>query len=173
MEFKSIYMCIAQTVSKMHVLRAVWNMCHPESYSRLALSAVLKNVPFWNMLQIGNVQTSSYRSCMLKARSWSIKTCARKSKLRPSYYICLFVCFSVMIMNVELLFKFTDLKRHHCFLPSILQSLHSANLKHVSKWHFFFFRTTHNANLKYVSGWHMLQNGTQHTHCYFGLKKKI
>ena len=42
-----------------------WNMCRPETCVRLALCAVLKNVPFWNMLQIGIVQISSYRSRML------------------------------------------------------------------------------------------------------------
>ena len=34
------------------------------------------------------------------------------------------------------------LKRHHCCLPSILQGLYSANLKHVSKWHIFQKRGT-------------------------------
>ena len=69
-------------------------------------------------------------------------------------------------------------KKQHCCLPSIWLSLHSANLKHVSKWHIF--RTAHNGNLKHVSKWHifrtaqmaiwsmfqvdMFQNGTQHTH---------
>ena len=64
-------------------------LCHPETCLRLALCAILKNVHFWNMLQISTVQTLSYRSRMLNARSWSIKTCARRPKVKPNYCICL------------------------------------------------------------------------------------
>ena len=50
-----------------------WNMCQPETCFRLAWCAVLKNVYFWYMFQICTVQTLSYQSHMLNARSWSIK----------------------------------------------------------------------------------------------------
>ena len=143
MESKST--CIVQTASKMHVLRFV-----------------MKHVPSWNMLQIGNVQTSSYRSCMLKARSWSIKTCSRRSKLRPSYYICLSVCFSVM--NVGLLqrqwakktsplsaldmTKFAQRQSEACFKMALFSERHT-----MSIWNMF-------------QDGNMFQKGAQHTHCY-------
>ena len=46
-------------------------MSHPETCFRLAWCAVLKNVHFWNMFQIGTVQTSLYQSRMWNERSWS------------------------------------------------------------------------------------------------------
>ena len=75
----------------------LWNMCHPERCFRLALCAVLKNVPFWNMLQICTVQASSYRSRMLNARSWSILTCARRPKSKTKL-LHLFLCLSVCLL---------------------------------------------------------------------------
>ena len=74
-----------------------WNTCHPETCFRLAWCAILKNVHFWNMFQIGTVQTSSYRSRMLNARSRSIKMCAKKPHIRQAafcLFVCLFVCLS-------------------------------------------------------------------------------
>ena len=54
------------------------------------------------MLQIGTVQTLSYRGCELNARSWSIKTCAcKETKSKAKLLHFLFICFSVM--NVGLL----------------------------------------------------------------------
>ena len=74
---------------------------------------------FWNMFQISTVQTSSYRSRMINAWSWSIKISEKRPKVR-SGCISFFLCFSVT-------------KR----LPSIWLSLHDANLKHVSEMHIF------------------------------------
>ena len=78
------------------------------------MCAVLKHVPSWNMLWIGIVchsekcailKHASDWQCenfvIIKARSWSKTTCGSRSKVWPSYCICLFVCISVM--NVELL----------------------------------------------------------------------
>ena len=38
-----------------------WNMCHPETFFRLAWRTVLKNMHFWYMFQICTVKTLSYR----------------------------------------------------------------------------------------------------------------
>ena len=110
-------------------------MFHLETCFRLSLCAVPKNVHFWNKLQISTVQTLSYWSRTLNARSWRIKTCARSPKLRP--FLHLFVClFFFPVISVGL-FKCNEFKRHHCCLPSMWQSLHSVNLKHVSEWHIY------------------------------------
>ena len=64
--------------------------------------AILKHVsdwhgvPFWKMcilekcFRLAQCKLTSYRSRMLNVRSWSIKICEKKPKVRPSY-ICLFV----------------------------------------------------------------------------------
>ena len=73
-----------------------WNMCHSETCFRLAWCVILKNVHFWNMFQISTVQTSSYRSRMINAWSWSIKISEKRPKVRPGC-ICLFVCLFVCL----------------------------------------------------------------------------
>ena len=86
--------------------------CAILKYDKLALCAVLKNVPFWNVLQIGTVQTSLDRCRMLNARSWSTKTVQGYQKVRPNCCICLFVSFSVMIICKATLQMHTVKKRH-------------------------------------------------------------
>ena len=129
------YVCVRVCVNNMTKrTRCVpfWNMCHPETCFRLAWCAGLKNVHFWNMFQIGTMQTSSYRSRMLNARSFSIQLCAKRLKVKQSC-ICLFVgwlvCFSVI--NVGLL-HMQWVKKTYCCL-----SLHGVNLKYVSEMHIF------------------------------------
>ena len=56
--------CIHASISPLHTClwcMPFWNMWHPETRFRLTLCAVLKTLPFWNVLQIGIAQTSSYR----------------------------------------------------------------------------------------------------------------
>ena len=86
------------------------------------------------MFQIGTVKTSSYRSRMLKARSWSTKYCAKRPKVRPSC-ISLFVSLFFRI-NVGLL-QMQWVKKTYCCLLSIWQSLHGAIVKNVSEMHIF------------------------------------
>ena len=123
-------------------------ICHSETCFRLALCAVQKNVTFWNMFQIDTVQTSSYQSRMLNARSWSI---------RPSFCICLFV------------FSYECRDTTNAMSPRY-DSLHSVNLKHVSEWHIFqngtqcqsetCFRMAHFSERHTMPIWNMFQNGT-------------
>ena len=63
----------------------------------LAWCAVLKNVHFWNIFQISTVQTSSYRSSMISAWSWSIKISEKRPKV-PKARLHLFVCLFVVCL---------------------------------------------------------------------------
>ena len=131
----------------------LWNMCHPETCFRLAWCAILKNVHFWNMSQIGTVHTSSYRSRMLNARSWSIKMCAKKPHVRQAAF-CLFVCFSVI--NAGLL-------QMQWVLLSALDMTKFARCQSVTC-----FRNTHFSERHTRLIWNMFQdmfhNGKQHVH---------
>ena len=72
-----------------------WCTCRFETCAILRHVSDWHCVLFWKMCYsetflIGTVQTWSYQSCMLNAKSWSI-SCAKKSKVRPTYCICLFI----------------------------------------------------------------------------------
>ena len=118
-----------------------WNMCRPETCFRLALFAILKNVPFWNMLQIGSVPTLSYQSHMLNGRSQSIKTCEMRPKVRTRYCICLFVCFSVI--KIRATSNAVSWKDIIVVCPKYDKSLHISNLKLMFQ-NGMFFGTAHN-----------------------------
>ena len=75
------------------------------------LRAVQKHVPCWNMFQIGMVvcrsekcaflihipdwycTNSSYRSCVLNARSWSIKHLCKETKITAKLHLFLYFLF--------------------------------------------------------------------------------
>ena len=94
----------------------------------------LKHVPFC-MFQIGTGQTLSYQSRLSSSRSWSIKNLCTETKSKTKLlhlFICLFFsyeCIGLLQMHL--------VKKTYCCLPSIWQSLHDANLKHVSEWYIF------------------------------------
>ena len=117
-------------------------------------------VPSWNMFQICTVQTSSYRSRMLNTRSWSIKMCAKRPHVRQAAF-CLFVCLFVCLFFSNKCRATSNLqwvKKTYCCLPSIWQSLHGANLIHVSEIHIFSERHTGQSETCFrmarVSEWH-------------------
>ena len=84
-------LCILCLAGSKHVCcMPFWNMCHPETCFRLAWWALLKNMYFWNMFQIGTVKTLSCRSRMLNGRLWSTNYCTKRPKVSPSC-ICLFI----------------------------------------------------------------------------------
>ena len=130
------FTCILLQGDGMRMLRAV--LKHVSFWNTFQISIVCRSekyVPFRNILQISTVQTSSYRSRILNASSWNLKTCAKRPKVRQSLILHLFVyLFSVMSVG---LFQMKWVEKTYCYLPSIWQSLHRANLKHISEWHNF------------------------------------
>ena len=115
------------------------------------LRAILKHVPSWNMSQIGIVCRSEKCAVLKHASDWHcanfviLKSHVKckvlkhknlcketKSKAKLLHFVSLFLQERMLSY-----FKFSELKTHHCCLPLIWQSLYSANLKHVSKWHIF------------------------------------
>ena len=133
-----------------------WNMCHPETCFRFAWCAVRKKCAFLKHVSDFTVQTLTYRSRMINAWSWSIKISEKRPKVR-SGCISLFVCS--FFSNKSRATSNVMVKKTYCRLPSIWQSLHGANLKHILEMHIF-QNGTPCCNLKHVSGWHMFQNAS-------------
>ena len=115
-------------------------------------------VPFWNMLQICTVQTSSYQSHILNARSRSIKTCASIPKVRPSYCICfalfcfVLLCFFFSVMKIGLpqmqwVKKTSLLSTLHMAKSEQRQSKACFKMAHFPEWHT-------------MPIWNMFQEGT-------------
>ena len=109
-------------------------MCHPETCFRLAWCAVLKNVHFWNMFQIGTVQTLSYRGqttiCLFNHFIWSRPTFVTEKqtkKERNAAWPYFWSIFTNFYASGPCIYHAT----------SIWRSLHGAYLKHVSDMHIF------------------------------------
>ena len=143
----------------------IWNMCHSETCLRLAWCAILKNMHFWNMFQIGTLQHSSNRRRMLNATSWSINMCVKRPKIRTRYIICLFfisnckaasnaMSLKGILLSVPDMTQFARCPSNTCFRNTNFSEKHT-----IPIWNMF---QAHHANMKHVSGCYMFQNDTQH-----------
>ena len=152
-----------------------WNMCHPEICFRLTSCAVLKNVPFWNILPLNAVQTLSYVgqttmmsfllivfevALYLLLKNKQANKCSSLALLLVS--LLKFLCFRTLHLTYG--FDMTTLTQ--CQPEACFRMAHFSERQTIPIWNMFqdgTFSERHTMpNLKHVSGWHMFKNGTQH-----------
>ena len=138
----------------------IWNLCHPQTYFRLALLCTVlgENVPLWNMLRIitANVGILTGSICFFTYCIWSSLTFITEKQANK--------CSSLVVLSISLhkFFFFSCLRILHLTCSSKMKRFAECQSKvcfimaHFSEWCAIPIWNN--------SGWHMYQNGTQHVH---------